>query len=85
MEEEKGAGRGVVCYCFGRTGDEIRALAAREGWRTAAEVSLHFLAGAGCALCRPEIEAILASLAAGGSMSRAPGAPGDPPGRAGSG
>jgi NAD(P)H-nitrite reductase large subunit len=62
MEEEKRAGRGVVCYCFGRTGDEIRTLAARKGWRTVGEVSLHLLAGAGCTLCRPEIEAILASL-----------------------
>jgi NAD(P)H-nitrite reductase large subunit len=75
MEEERGAGRRVVCYCFGRTGDEIRAHAARGGWRTVGDVSLHLLAGAGCSLCRPEIEAILASLL---RESRKGGSPPEP-------
>ena len=52
----------TICHCFGKTRAEIRADVLRLSLKTAEDVARSVLAGAGCSLCRPQVEAVLEEL-----------------------
>ena len=52
----------TVCHCYGKTRAEIRADVLRLSLKTAEDVARSVLAGAGCSLCRPQVEEVLEEL-----------------------
>jgi bacterioferritin-associated ferredoxin len=75
LDNESGTGRRLVCYCFGKTAEEIRSETRcseilhsetrcseilRLGIKTPEEATRLVLAGSGCTLCRVDIEKLLA-------------------------
>jgi NAD(P)H-nitrite reductase large subunit len=53
------AGTGIVCVCFGISGDEIRNVIRTQCCRSVEDVKRHLPASQGCGTCRPEIQALL--------------------------
>lgn len=47
------------CYCFGRTFEELRALAEKTGARSIPELQQHVVFGKQCRLCHPYVRRML--------------------------
>lgn len=66
----------VICHCFGVTRNEIEHVVRENDLKTVEDVTNYCKAGGGCGKCKPDIEAILASV---GEEKRAAATPSPAP------
>jgi NifU-like protein len=54
----------IVCKCFGVAGEEIKRVVRENHLKTVEDVTNYTKAGGGCGQCKPEIERLIAEVAA---------------------
>jgi len=54
----------IVCHCFHKTREDLRAEILRLKLRDLEEAVLRLSAGNGCTLCRPDIEVLIHAVTA---------------------